>query len=303
MIARHAPRIFVSAGEPSGDLHGAGVVAGAARAASRRHHRGARRAPHGRGRGDRSAIPMEGLAAFGLVEVVTKLGAHVRLLRALQARLPRAAATTSSSSSTIPAFTSASPRRRGRRGPRSSTTLRPSSGPGGRDAPAGSRPRSTGSPWCSRSSSASSASSASAATTSDIRWWIAACWPTRAEARARSSASRPTAVCSASFRAAGPRRSGGCGCRFATRRSGCSTRADATGSLVAGTDGGEYPDPGPLQIIRGDPIPVFAAADAALAKSGTTTLEAALADVPMVVAYKVHPLTWRMFQRVGPCDG
>jgi lipid-A-disaccharide synthase len=67
---------------------------------------------------------------------------------------------------------------------------------------------------------------------------------------------------------------------------------------VAGTPGGEYPDPGPLRIVRGDPVPVFAAADAALAKSGTTTLEAALADVPMVVAYKVHPLTWLMFQRV-----
>ena len=26
MIARSAPRIFVSAGEPSGDLHGAGVI-------------------------------------------------------------------------------------------------------------------------------------------------------------------------------------------------------------------------------------------------------------------------------------
>jgi lipid-A-disaccharide synthase len=68
--------------------------------------------------------------------------------------------------------------------------------------------------------------------------------------------------------------------------------------LVAGTPSGEYPDPGPLTILRGDPIPVFAAADAALAKSGTTTLEAALADVPMVVAYKVHPLTWLMFQRL-----
>jgi lipid-A-disaccharide synthase len=68
--------------------------------------------------------------------------------------------------------------------------------------------------------------------------------------------------------------------------------------LVAGTPSGDYPDPGPLTILRGDPIPVFASADAALAKSGTTTLEAALADVPMVVAYKVHPLTWLMFQRL-----
>jgi lipid-A-disaccharide synthase len=68
--------------------------------------------------------------------------------------------------------------------------------------------------------------------------------------------------------------------------------------LVAGTPDGDYPDPGQLELLRGDPIPVFAAADAALAKSGTTTLEAALADVPMVVAYKVHPLTWHMFQRL-----
>jgi lipid-A-disaccharide synthase len=43
---------------------------------------------------------------------------------------------------------------------------------------------------------------------------------------------------------------------------------------------------------------LFAAADAALAKSGTTTLEAALAGTPMVVAYKVHPLSWAVFQRL-----
>ena len=43
---------------------------------------------------------------------------------------------------------------------------------------------------------------------------------------------------------------------------------------------------------------MLAAADAALVKSGTTTLEAALADTPMVVAYRVHPLTWPLFQRL-----
>jgi lipid-A-disaccharide synthase len=43
---------------------------------------------------------------------------------------------------------------------------------------------------------------------------------------------------------------------------------------------------------------VLAASDAVLAKSGTTTLEAALAGTPMVVAYKVHPVTYRMFQRL-----
>ena len=68
--------------------------------------------------------------------------------------------------------------------------------------------------------------------------------------------------------------------------------------LVAGIPEGQYPNPGPIEVLRGDPVPLFAAADAALAKSGTTTLEAALADTPMVVAYKVHPLTYAMFQRV-----
>ncbi len=68
--------------------------------------------------------------------------------------------------------------------------------------------------------------------------------------------------------------------------------------LLAGTADGVYPDPGPIEIVRDDPVSLFAAADAALAKSGTTTLEAALADTPMVVAYKVHPFTWFMFQRL-----
>jgi lipid-A-disaccharide synthase len=68
--------------------------------------------------------------------------------------------------------------------------------------------------------------------------------------------------------------------------------------LVAGTSKGVYPDPGPIEILRGNAIPLFPAADAALAKSGTTTLEAALAGTPMVVAYRVHPLSWAVFQRV-----
>jgi lipid-A-disaccharide synthase len=68
--------------------------------------------------------------------------------------------------------------------------------------------------------------------------------------------------------------------------------------LVAGTTTGAYPDPGPIEVQRGNPATLFAASDAALAKSGTTTLEAALAGTPMVVAYKVHPLSWAVFQRV-----
>ena len=75
MIARPAPRIFVSAGEPSGDLHGAGVV----QALRARHPDATIEAlggPRMAAAGAKIRYPMEGLAAFGLVEVVTKLRAH-----------------------------------------------------------------------------------------------------------------------------------------------------------------------------------------------------------------------------------
>ncbi|HEU4524213.1 MAG TPA: hypothetical protein VFR62_04290, partial [Gemmatimonadales bacterium] len=68
--------------------------------------------------------------------------------------------------------------------------------------------------------------------------------------------------------------------------------------LVGGTEWGQYPDPGAAEIVRSEPARLLAAADAALVKSGTTTLEAALTGTPMVVAYKVHPLTYQLAQRV-----
>lgn len=43
---------------------------------------------------------------------------------------------------------------------------------------------------------------------------------------------------------------------------------------------------------------VAAAADAAIAKSGTTTLELALAGTPHVLAYRVHPVTYAAARRV-----
>ncbi|HXE58298.1 MAG TPA: lipid-A-disaccharide synthase [Gemmatimonadales bacterium] len=69
-------------------------------------------------------------------------------------------------------------------------------------------------------------------------------------------------------------------------------------AVVAAVPAGEYPDPGPIRIHRGDPSLVHAAADAALAKSGTTTLEAALADLPMVVAYRLSPVTFAVARRL-----
>ena len=47
-----------------------------------------------------------------------------------------------------------------------------------------------------------------------------------------------------------------------------------------------------VRVIADRPRECFAVADAALSKSGTTTLEAALAGAPQVIAYQVHPLTY-----------
>ncbi len=68
--------------------------------------------------------------------------------------------------------------------------------------------------------------------------------------------------------------------------------------LVAALPDGDYPDHGGLELARTDPATVLAAVDAVIAKSGTTTLEAALTDTPMVVAYRVHWLTGWFARRV-----
>jgi lipid-A-disaccharide synthase len=67
---------------------------------------------------------------------------------------------------------------------------------------------------------------------------------------------------------------------------------------VAAVRGAHYPDSAGLLLHPDDPATILAAADAALLKSGTATLEAALADVPMVVAYQVHPLTAWLARRL-----
>lgn len=68
--------------------------------------------------------------------------------------------------------------------------------------------------------------------------------------------------------------------------------------IVAGTKDASYPDPGAIRIHQGDPLAVFAAADAGICKSGTTTLEAAIADLPMVITYRVHAISSFIAQRV-----
>ncbi len=60
--------------------------------------------------------------------------------------------------------------------------------------------------------------------------------------------------------------------------------------VVATAPRARYPAPGDgaIRLHDGDPLLAFAAADAGLCKSGTTTLEAALADMPLVIAYRLN---------------
>lgn len=61
--------------------------------------------------------------------------------------------------------------------------------------------------------------------------------------------------------------------------------------VVAARRGAHYAGADGFVLHPDDSATILAAADAALVKSGTATLEAALAEVPMVVAYRLHPLT------------
>ncbi len=295
MIARSEPRIFVSAGEPSGDLHGAGVV----RALRARHPEARIEAlggPRMQAAGATLRYRMEGLAAFGLVEVLTKLGAHWRLLRALRedfragrydlvvlidypgfhVRVAEAARGAGTKvlyyiAPQLWAWRPGRARRLAATVDRLAVVLPFEQPFFGR---LGLRSEYVGHPLVDR-----------------------APLPGRDQARARldiGAADRVVAVFPGSraqevrrlwvpFRDAA----------LQLLREGACDRV-----LVAGTEEAEYPEPGPLRIVRDDAGAVLAAADALLAKSGTTTLEAALADRPMVVAYKVHPLTYRMFQRL-----
>ena len=73
--------------------------------------------------------------------------------------------------------------------------------------------------------------------------------------------------------------------------------ADAAAEAVAGMT-----QDWPIQVVLADMAErfnAFAASDAAMAKSGTVTLELALAGVPMVVAYRVSPTTAFLVRRMG----
>ena len=53
-----------------------------------------------------------------------------------------------------------------------------------------------------------------------------------------------------------------------------------------------------VAIVEGDADTVLASADVALTASGTATVQTALHDTPMVIVYRVSPLTYRLLRRL-----
>ena len=295
MIQRGVPRIFISAGEPSGDLHAAEIV----RALYQRYPGASIEAlggPRMEEAGASIRYRMEGLAAFGVVEIVTKIRAHYRLLRALQAdfrvgrydlailvdypgfhlRVAEAAhrAGTKVLYYIAPQLWAWRPERARRLAAavdRLAVVLPFEQTFFGR---LGVRSDYVGHPLVDRPAG-----------------------PSRDRARAQlgipahervlgvfpGSRSQEIRRLWAPFRDAA---------HLLLQEGSCDR------VLLAGTADGVYPDPGRIEVLREATATLLAAADAALAKSGTTTLEAALAGTPMVVAYKVHQLSWAVFQRV-----
>ncbi len=54
----------------------------------------------------------------------------------------------------------------------------------------------------------------------------------------------------------------------------------------------------PIKLLFGHAQDALAASDCALVASGTATLEAALLKTPMVIAYRMSPLSWRIMKRM-----
>ncbi len=295
MIAAAAPRIFVSAGEPSGDLHGARVV----RRLRERYPHAIIEALGGPRMAETGAVlryPMEGLAAFGFVEVVAKLGAHWRLLRRLRRdfgagrydlvilidypgfhlRVAEAAhaAGTKVLYYIAPQLWAWRPERARRLAAavdRLAVVLPFEQPFFGR---LGLRSEYVGHPLVDRGP-----------------------WPERVAARSRLGIA-PEARVLGIFPGSRTEEIRRLWIPFRDTAIQLLGEGRCDRIMVAGTATGVYPDPGPAEIVREDPATLVAAADAALAKSGTTTLEAALAGTPMVVAYKVHPVTYLLFQRL-----
>jgi lipid-A-disaccharide synthase len=293
-MASPAPRIFVSAGEPSGDAHAARVV----RALRRRWPAASVDAfggPALEGAGATVRFPMASYTVLGIYEALVKIPAHLRLLRTLRAEF---AARRYDLVLLVdyPGFNLRLAEAARRAGLRTIYYIAPQL-------------------WAWRPERARRLRAAVDRLAVILpfeaefftRLGVPAefvghplaerAWPTRDEARARLGlgdrervlalfpGSRPQEIRRlwSVFRETGHRLLGAGHCDRV---------------LVAGRRETRYPDAGSLQVIEEGAELVLSAADAALLKSGTTTLEAACAGTPMVVAYRVHPVTALLARRL-----
>lgn len=289
------PRILVTAGEPSGDLHAAHIVT-ALRARLPDAVIDAVGGPHTERAGATLRRSIAGLSAMGFVEILGKLPAHMRLLRTLTAdfragrydllitvdypgfhlRLAEAAKRHG-----VPVLWYIAPQLWAWRPQRAARLARAVDRlavilpfEAAFFAAAGVEATYVGHPLADRCARpAREATRATLGITPDARTLALFPGSREGEVRRLWPAYRDAA-------------------RLLMAQGAC------TEVLVAGTEAGAYPGAEGMRVIRDDPSAVLAAADAALAKSGTTTLEAAMANVPMVVAYRVHPLTYRLARRL-----
>jgi lipid-A-disaccharide synthase len=289
-----APRILVSAGEPSGDLHGAEVIR-ALRLRWPEARIDAVGGPRMAAAGARVRYPMERLSAIGLVEIVGKLPQHLGLYRELREAFRRREYDLYLPID-YPGFHVRVARAARRAGTRVLYYIPPQL-------------------WAWRPQRALALEAAVDrlavilpfepaffATVGLVASYVGHPLldrpppPSRAAARAALGLpveARVLAVFPGSRRQ--EVRSHWAIFTAAASRLRDEDRCDAV--VVAATPAGAYPNPDGA-LLADDPRLVLAAADACLAKSGTTTLEAAMADVPMVVAYRANPLTYAVARRV-----
>ena len=121
----------------------------------------------------------------------------------------------------------------------------------------------------------------------------------RARRRARSSGCRRMRGCSRSFRGAVAASSRSISRRSPTPRSSSSAACPDLRVIVSVAPGMRIDRArAPFQHVEGDSYAVWRAADAALVKSGTSTLEAAIADCPLIVAYRVGRANYEIARRL-----
>lgn len=288
-------RIFLSAGEPSGDLHGAAVIQ-ALRSRLPSAVLEAFGGPRMATAGANVRFPMEGMTAFGLVEILEKIPAHYRLLRRMERDFARSAydlvilidypgfhlhVAEAARRAGIPVLYYIAPQLWAWRPQRAKrlaaacnrlAVILPFEEAFFRNV--GVDAVYVGHPLLDRGAP-----------------------PSRATARAALGIPADERVLALfpGSRAGEIRR------LWPSFRDAARTLLDrgvATRVIVAATDQGDFPGSESFTLIRSASLAVAAAADAAIVKSGTSTLEAALADTPMIVPYRVNAITAFLSRRL-----